>query len=68
METMKQFSRSTSNKMLAGDCGGIEKYYNTDPTVVRVAFALSTIIMGGMPLFAYGAMALIMPLEQDDEF
>jgi phage shock protein C len=68
METSKQLLRSSSNKMLAGVCAGIAKYLNADPTVVRVVFAIGAILTSGMPVLAYAVMAVIMPVDHEDEF
>ena len=32
----KRLYRSNKNRMLAGICGGIAEYFNTDPTIVRL--------------------------------
>jgi phage shock protein C len=40
----KRLYRSTSNKMIAGVCGGIAEYLNVDPTIVRIAWILLSIL------------------------
>ena len=44
VEQRKRIYRSTSNKVLAGVCGGIGEYFNVDPTVVRIAWILLSIL------------------------
>ena len=38
----KRLYRSDTNYMLAGVCGGIAEYFNVDPTLVRLAWAVIT--------------------------
>ncbi len=54
--------RSRDNKVLFGICGGIGKYYNTDPTIIRVLWILFTLVYGA-GLLAYLIAALIIPEE-----
>jgi len=48
--------------MFAGVCGGLGEYLSIDPTVIRLAFVLLTLI-SGHGLLAYLIMLLIAPLE-----
>jgi phage shock protein C len=49
-------------KMVCGVCAGIAKYYNIDPTLVRVVWAVaSCFYFAGV--IAYVAAALIIPEE-----
>ncbi len=52
--------RSTTDRRLAGVCGGLAKYTNTDPTVVRILFLIS-IIFGGFGFWAYLVVWLVAP-------
>lgn len=36
--------RSTSNRMIAGVCGGVAEYLNVDPTIIRIAWVLLSIL------------------------
>lgn len=57
----KKLTRST-NKMLAGVCGGIAEYFEVDPTLIRVAYAALSIFTTGFPgLLLYLILMLIMP-------
>ena len=40
----KRLYRSSSNKMIAGVCGGIAEYLKVDPTAVRVAWILLSVL------------------------
>ena len=57
----KQLTRST-NQMLAGVCSGIAEYFDLDPTLVRVCYAVLTIFTTCFPgLLLYLLLILIMP-------
>ena len=40
MEANKRLYRSNRNKMICGVCGGVAEYFNIDPTIVRLVFAI----------------------------
>ena len=57
----KQLTRSTDT-MLAGVCSGIAEYFDLDPTLVRVCYAVLTIFTTCFPgLLLYLLLILIMP-------
>jgi phage shock protein PspC (stress-responsive transcriptional regulator) len=49
--------------MIAGVCGGLGKYFNIDPNIVRIGFVLLSIFYG-TGLIAYIVLALFAPLEE----
>ncbi len=58
----RKLYKSSTNKMLAGVCGGVAEYFGWDATWVRlglVAFSL----LGGAGLLLYIIAAIIMPNE-----
>lgn len=57
-----RLERSTTNKVVAGVCGGIAEYLQVDPTLVRVFFVLGTIFTGGLGLLGYIVLVVLMPL------
>lgn len=60
---MRRLCRTTgSEAKLLGVCGGIAKYFDLDPTLVRVIVAI-LIIPGGLSVWCYLIAALIMPKE-----
>ena len=61
---MKQLYRSTTDRKVAGVCGGIAEYFDMDPTVVRLIFAAVS-IFSGVGILAYITAVIIIP-EQDD--
>jgi len=54
--------RCRHDRKIAGVAAGVAEYFDLDPTVVRVVWFLS-IFFGGLGIFLYIAMALIVPLE-----
>jgi len=63
----KKLTRST-NKVLAGVCGGIAEYFEVDPTLIRIAYAALTIFSAGFPgVLLYLIMLLLMPEGKDYE-
>src|SRR5258705_6630710 len=57
-----RLERSTTNKVVAGVCGGIAEYLQVDPTLVRVFVVVATIVSGGLGLLAYIGAVIFMPL------
>ena len=54
--------RRSSNKMIAGVCGGIAEWLGWDVTVVRVLYVILTIISFGFGgLVAYIILWMVMP-------
>lgn len=60
----KKLYRSRSDKKVAGVCGGLAKYLNIDPTVVRLIWAI-VVVCGGAGLLAYLICALVIPEEPE---
>jgi phage shock protein C len=50
--------------MLAGVASGMAEYFEVDPTLIRVLWLIS-IFFGGLGLFAYIVLAIIMPIEPE---
>ena len=60
----KRLYRVEEGKMVAGVCGGVAEYFNIDPTVVRLGWALVS-AFAGAGIIAYIAAAIIMPVKSD---
>ena len=63
-ENVKRLYRSRRNRMIGGVCGGLAEYLDTDPTIIRLALALS-ILLGGAGILAYLIMWIIIPEEPE---
>jgi phage shock protein C len=61
-----KLTRSQSDKMLAGVCGGLAAYLGIDSTIVRLAFLL-LIPASGLGLLVYLILAAIMPADASAE-
>ncbi len=56
----KRLYRSRNDCVIAGICGGIAEYFDTDPTLVRIIAAL-TIFLNGLGLIAYIIAWILIP-------
>lgn len=61
---MKKITKSSSNKMICGVCAGIANYFNIDPTLVRLIWAV-LIFCAGTGILAYIIAAIIIPYDND---
>jgi len=58
----KKLYRSRQDRMIAGVCGGLARYFRIDPTWVRLIFVLF-FLLGGSTLLLYIILWIIVPLE-----
>lgn len=58
----KRLTRSSSDKMLGGVCGGLARYFGVDATWVRIAFVAS-ILLPGPQVLLYLLLWLIIPKD-----
>ena len=56
----KKLYKSSTDKKLAGVCGGLAEYFNIDSTLVRLGWVVFC-ALGGSGLLAYIIAALVMP-------
>jgi phage shock protein C len=61
MET-KRLYRSRNERILGGVCGGMGKYFNVDPVIARLIWAV-LFFFGGIGLLAYIIAWIIVPEE-----
>jgi phage shock protein PspC (stress-responsive transcriptional regulator) len=64
--TPRRLYRIHEGAMLAGVCNGIAAYVNIDPTLVRLAFVLLTMLWG-TGLLVYVVMAIVVPEAHSPE-
>jgi phage shock protein C len=62
MTIHRKLYRSADDRILAGVCGGLAEYFDVDPVLTRIAFVIFS--MGGMGVFAYIILALIIPSKE----
>lgn len=61
---VKRLRRSSTDKMIAGVCGGWAKYTGIDTALLRIVLVATTLFGLGAPIVVYAACWLLMP--QDD--
>lgn len=60
----KRLYLSSKDKKIFGVCGGIAEYFGADPTIVRLAWVLVSVITGVVPgVIAYLIAAIVIPKE-----
>jgi phage shock protein PspC (stress-responsive transcriptional regulator) len=59
----KQLRRPLDDRVVAGVCSGIGRYFGIDPVLIRVTFALLAAVTWGTMLLAYPVAWFLMPEE-----
>ena len=57
----RRLTKSPSNRMVCGVCAGIGEYFDIDPTVIRLLWAILTVCGVGSGLLVYIIPAVVMP-------
>jgi len=57
---MKRLTRSKHDRKIAGICGGMGEYFGIDPTVIRIAWVIFGLCVGG-GILAYLIAWLLIP-------
>jgi phage shock protein PspC (stress-responsive transcriptional regulator) len=65
--TVRRLYQIREGAMLSGVCTGIAAYLDLDVTLVRVLFALFTLLTYGLGIAVYVVMALVVPFAHTDE-
>jgi phage shock protein PspC (stress-responsive transcriptional regulator) len=58
----KRLHRSSTNKMVAGVCGGLAEYFGLDVSLVRIIWAIALLVFGAGFLF-YIILWIVLPVE-----
>ena len=56
----KRLYKSNTDKKIDGVCAGIAEYLNLDPTVIRLAWIVFS-LLGGSGILAYIIAAIVIP-------
>jgi phage shock protein PspC (stress-responsive transcriptional regulator) len=59
--------RSSSDRMVAGVCGGLAQQFGVPTAVIRLAFVLMTFFAGGVGLLIYLVLWIVMPSDERDD-
>ena len=59
----KRLYKSDADKKLCGVCAGIAEYFELDPTIIRLAWVVFT-LLGGCGIIAYIIAAIVMPKRE----
>ena len=57
----KKLYRSTSDKRVAGVCGGLAEYFGMDSTLVRIIYFVVLVVPGGIGILPYIVMWIVLP-------
>lgn len=61
----KKLYRSSTNKVVAGVCGGLGEYSGIDPVVIRLIWALVVVFTGFVPgVLVYILAIFLIPLDK----
>lgn len=64
--SIKRLERSSSDRVLAGVCGGLGRYFDLSPAFYRLGFVVLT-LLGGAGILVYLAAVLVIPQEGKPE-
>ena len=63
---MKRLYRSRKEKMLGGVCGGLGEHIDVDPTIIRLVWAVVTVLSVGMGVLIYLIAWIVIPELPED--
>ena len=61
----KKLYRSTTDKKIAGVCGGVAEYFGIDATLIRLGWALVS-LFAGAGILVYIVCAIVIPEKPDN--
>jgi phage shock protein C len=61
MDVVERLYRSREDRMLAGVAGGLAERWDTDPSLIRILWAVLIVLTGGIALVVYIVMAIVVP-------
>ena len=63
-ESARRLYRNTTNKTIAGVCGGIGIYFDIDPTIIRIVFAVLA-LMTNILLWVIVYIVMILVVQEE---
>ena len=68
MADVKRPLRKSSNRMIAGVCGGIAEWLGWDPTLVRILYVLVSVLSAAFPgILVYIILWIVMPKPESSQ-
>jgi phage shock protein PspC (stress-responsive transcriptional regulator) len=61
---MKRLYRSKNERMLGGVCAGLGEHFDIDPTVIRLVWAVITVLSIGTGVLVYIIAWILIPEEE----
>jgi phage shock protein C len=61
---MKRLYRSKKERMLGGVCAGLGEHFDIDPTVIRLVWAVITVLSIGTGVLVYIIAWILIPEEE----
>ena len=61
---MKRLYRSKNERMLGGVCAGLGEHFDIDPTVIRLVWAVITVLSIGTGVVVYIIAWILIPEEE----
>lgn len=66
MTSQQRLTRSRNDKIIAGVCGGLGRYFGLDPVLVRLVM-VALVFAGGISVLIYPILWLAMPLDANTQ-
>jgi len=63
----KKLYRSSTQKMIAGICGGLAEYFEIDVSVVRILWVIGTLMTAGVGILIYVVMFFVFPEAPEEQ-
>lgn len=63
----KRITRPRKDRIIAGVCSGIGRYFDIDPNIIRVVWIILTVVSLGVGVIAYIAAWLLFPEDSEVE-
>ena len=63
---LRKLYRSRTERSIAGICGGLAEYFDSDPTMIRLLMLL--ILFGGLSIWAYIILWIVIPEQPARKF
>ena len=60
---MNRLTKSKTNKMIFGVCGGIADWTGIDSSIIRLGFILGAIFTGSILFWIYLFLGILLPIQ-----